>query len=296
MTATCRASSRTAATGWCSRNGVLVLALLAGDVARRVRRQDEQLIPLYAVGVFIVVHAVAGWGWSDITKRNDEPRWQRCIVDQRCRRVSRPRSSPSSSRSTKFTEGAWVPIIVIPLIVVLFHSIKQHYDDVSPKDSRCTTDYQPRRMNHTVVVLVGNVHRGVLEALAYARSLHPDHLLAVTVVSDEEEQERDRAGVERAASIDIPLEIVHSPYRELTRPVLRFIDELDARYDEQHHHGRPPRVRRRLVVGPAAPQPERPDPEGPPAVPQGHGRHLGAVPPRKIDDVGSRLTFWVGKT
>ena len=49
-------------------------------------------------------------------------------------------------------------------------------------------------MNHTVVVLVGGVHRGVLEALAYAQSLRPNHLLAVTVVSDEEEQER----IERA--------------------------------------------------------------------------------------------------
>ena len=85
-------------------------------------------------------------------------------------------------------------------------------------------------MNHTVVVLVGGVHRGVLDALAYAKSLAPNHLVAVTVVSDEEEQERiEKAWAER--NIDIPLEIVYSPYRELTRPILRFIDELDARYE-----------------------------------------------------------------
>jgi hypothetical protein len=85
-------------------------------------------------------------------------------------------------------------------------------------------------MNHTVVVLVGGVHRGVMEALAYAKSLAPNHLVAMTVVSDEEERERiERQWAER--NIDVPLEIVHSPYRELTRPVLRFIDELDARYD-----------------------------------------------------------------
>jgi hypothetical protein len=70
----------------------------------------------------------------------------------------------------------------------------------------------------------------VLEALAYAKSLHPDRLLAVTVVSDEEEQER----IERswsALDIDVSLEIVHSPYRELTAPIMRFVDELDARYE-----------------------------------------------------------------
>ena len=69
----------------------------------------------------------------------------------------------------------------------------------------------------------------MLEALAYSKSLAPNHLIAVTIVSDDEEQERIEKGwAERG--IDVPLEIVHSPYRELSRPVMRFIDELDARY------------------------------------------------------------------
>ena len=84
-------------------------------------------------------------------------------------------------------------------------------------------------MNHTVVVLVGGVHRGVLDALAYAKSLAPNHLLAMTIVADEEEQERVEQAWEEQG-IDIPLEIVYSPYRELSRPVLRFVDELDMRW------------------------------------------------------------------
>jgi len=118
---------------------------------------------------------------------------------------------------------------VIPVIVTVFKAIKSHYASVA-SSLRIPTEYRPRRMNHTVVVLVGSVHRGVLEALAYARSLHPDRLLAVTVVSDEEEQEK----IERswsALDIDVALEIVHSPYRELTAPIMRFVDELDARYE-----------------------------------------------------------------
>ena len=74
------------------------------------------------------------------------------------------------------------------------------------------------------------MHRGVLEALAYAKSLAPNHLVAMTIVSDEEEQERIEQQW-RERNIDVPLEIVHSPYRELARPVMRFIDELDARYE-----------------------------------------------------------------
>ena len=98
---------------------------------------------------------------------------------------------------TKFGEGAWIPIIVIPVIVALFKAIHHHYAGVAA-GLKVPADYKPRRMNHTVVVLVGSVHRGVLEALAYAKSLHPDRLLAVTVVSDEEEQERIEQRVARA--------------------------------------------------------------------------------------------------
>ena len=112
-------------------------------------------------------------------------------------------------------------------------------------------------MNHTVVVLVGTVHRGVLEALAYASSLHPNRLLAVTVVSDEEEQETHRAALGPSARST-------SRSRSCTRrtascrgPILRFIDELDARYDNDIITVVVPGVRGRVVVGPAAAQPER---------------------------------------
>jgi hypothetical protein len=65
-------------------------------------------------------------------------------------------------------------------------------------------------MNHTVVVLIGSVHQGVLQALAYAKSLAPNRLFAVSVVSDEEDQERLERQWE-AYHIDVPLEFVYSP-------------------------------------------------------------------------------------
>jgi hypothetical protein len=115
------------------------------------------------------------------------------------------------------------------MIVLLFKMIKTHYDAVGAA-LRVGSDYKPRRMNHTVVVLVGGVHRGVLEALAYAQSLSPNHLVAVSVVSEEADQEKLEQLWEDY-SIDVPLEIVYSPYRELTRPILRYVDELDARWE-----------------------------------------------------------------
>ena len=85
-------------------------------------------------------------------------------------------------------------------------------------------------INHTVVVLVGRIHKGVLKALDYAKSLRPQHLVAVYVCFDDD----DRAEIEaqwQAFGLTVPLEIVYSPYRELVRPIERYIDEIDERWN-----------------------------------------------------------------
>jgi amino acid transporter len=208
-------------------NGIVVLALAAGGLIVAFGGITTALIPLYAVGVFLsFTLSQSGMVRHHLRERHE--RW----------RLHATISGIGASVTfivlmivaiTKFADGAWVPLVVIPSIVVLFKAIKRHYSGVAA-GLRTPPDYRPRRMNHTVVVLVGSLHRGALEALAYAKSLAPNHLVAVTVVSDEEEQEKiEKAWYDR--NLDIPLEIVHSPYRELVRPVLRFVDELDARYE-----------------------------------------------------------------
>lgn len=208
-------------------NGILVLALTASGLIVAFGGVTTKLIPLYAVGVFVsFTLSQSGMVRHHLRERHEN--WRLHAV------ISGVGATATFGvlmivAITKFTRGAWVPMIVIPAIVLLFKAIKRHYDEVSSKLS-IAADYKPRRMNHTVIVLVGGLHRGVLEALAYARSLAPNRLIAVTVVSDEDEQERiEKAWAER--EIDTPLEIVHSPYRELSRPILRFVDELDARYE-----------------------------------------------------------------
>jgi amino acid transporter len=208
-------------------NGVIVLAVFAGLLIWVFGGKTNALIPLYAVGVF-TSFTLSQSGMVRHHLRHRDERW----------RLHATISGIGATATfvvlmivaiTKFKDGAWVPLIVIPAIVVLFRGIKSHYVKIADA-LRVAPDYRTRRMNHTVIVLVGGVHKGVLEALAYAKSLAPNRLVAVTVVSDEEEQERiEKAWAER--HIEIPLEIVYSPYRELTRPVLRFIDELDARYE-----------------------------------------------------------------
>jgi amino acid transporter len=208
-------------------NGVLVLALAAGGLIVAFGGVTTKLIPLYAVGVFLsFTLSQAGMVRHHLSER--ELHWQRGVAINAVGAVATAVVLVIIA-TTKFTSGAWVPLVVIPAIVVLFKAIKRHYASVAEALS-VQPDFKPRRMNHTVVVLVGSVHRGVLEALAYARSLAPNRLIAVSVVSDEDEQERIEKGWSER-DLDIPLEIVHSPYRELTRPILRYIDELDNRYE-----------------------------------------------------------------
>jgi amino acid transporter len=208
-------------------NGVLVLSLAAAALLVAFGGKTNALIPLYAVGVFLSF-TLSQAGMVRHHQKEREKGFKRNIV------INAVGSAATFVvllivGGTKFTSGAWVPLVVIPIIVLVFKSIKKHYATVAA-GLRVTPEYRTRKMNHTVVVLVGRVHRGVLDALAYARSLNPNHLVAVSVVSDESEQERLELQWEEYG-LDIPLEFVYSPYRELARPIMTFVDELDARYE-----------------------------------------------------------------
>jgi amino acid transporter len=209
-------------------NGIVVLALVAGLLIIGFGGVTSALIPLYAVGVFtgftlsqagMVVHhrEVKEKGWKRNQVLNAFGAMATFVV--LCVVVV-----------SKFTIGAWIPVVLIPLIVLGFKAIHRHYAHVS-RSIAIPDDYRSRRHRHTVIVLVGQVHRGVLDALTYARSLAPDRLLAVTVVHDEEQQ----AAIQRQWDrYEVPIELrtVYSPYRELSGPVMNLIDELDREWPD----------------------------------------------------------------
>jgi hypothetical protein len=80
-----------------------------------------------------------------------------------------------------------------------------------------------------MVVLVGTIHKGVIQALQYAQSLRPDHITAVHVASSEEEQEEMHRRWEEFG-FNVPLEIVMSPYRDINGAIMRYLEELDERW------------------------------------------------------------------
>ncbi|HEX7134672.1 MAG TPA: APC family permease [Iamia sp.] len=205
-------------------NGILILAAMAGVLITVFRAEVTLLIPLYAVGVFTgFTLSQAGMVRHHLRRR--EPNWQRGLVINVVGCIATG-IVLLVVVSSKFTDGAWIPAVVIPAIVMLFRAIHRHYQKVD-RALAVPAEYKARRRTHSVVVLVGRVTKGSLEAIAYARSLNPDRLLAVTVVADAEQQD----AITRAwAEHDIPIELrtLYSPYRELSRPIMRFVEEYDA--------------------------------------------------------------------
>ncbi len=208
-------------------NGVIFLSVAAALLLVAFGGVTNALIPLYAIGVF-TSFTLSQYGMVKHHQKVREKGYQRNIVINMTGAIATGVVLIIVA-VTKFTSGAWLPLVVIPLIMLLFKSIHRHYLGVS-KALQIPDDYKPPRMNHTVIVLVGSIHRGVLPAIAYAKSLHPNRLFAVSVATDEEDHRRiEEQWAEHG--IDVPLEILYSPYRELTRPVLLFVDEIDARWD-----------------------------------------------------------------
>ncbi|MDQ1728313.1 MAG: hypothetical protein QOD33_438 [Pyrinomonadaceae bacterium] len=123
--------------------------------------------------------------------------------------------------ATKFIHGAWIVVVVVPLLVLVFRAIHNHYVGVAKQLSTEGLG-ELRPIKHTVIVPISGIHRGVVSALQYAKSIAPDHVQAVYVDFDEEATIKLREKWERWGA-GVKLVVLPSPYRELTRPLLRYI-------------------------------------------------------------------------
>jgi amino acid transporter len=209
-------------------NGVLFLALVAGALIVAFQGDISKLIPLYAFGVF-TGFTLSQTGMVRHHRKHREPGWKWGMVVNAIGATTTGLIAVIVVVS-KFTEGAWIPAVLIPIMVMGFRAIGRHYDRGKVAVA-VEPGYWPRRETHTMVVLVGGVNKGVLHAVQYARSLNPDRIMAVTVASDDEERQR----IERQwhdYGVPIELHTVYSPYRELTAPIMQFIDELDERHGD----------------------------------------------------------------
>nr|MBA2437110.1 amino acid permease [Acidimicrobiia bacterium] len=209
-------------------NGILLLAAAAGILIVVFGGITNALIPLYAVGVF-TGFTLSQSGMVRHHLRVREKGWKRNTAVNAVGAVA-TFVVLAVVVVSKFTIGAWIPAIVIPMIVFLLRAIHRHYQRVAAL-LHVPEGYRPLPHTHTVVVLVGTIHQGVLAALTYARSLAPDRLIALSVVSSPEASQEIADQWQRHHLEGIELERRYSPYRELTQPVLKYLDELDAAYE-----------------------------------------------------------------
>src|SRR5205085_2765531 len=134
---------------------------------------------------------------------------------------------------TKFTHVAWAVVVVIALIVVMFRAINRHYRSVSAELSLAEAK-PPKPLGHRVIIPVSGIHRGVLPALRYAKSLcgESDHG-CINAVYDElnPQSTAELRGQWKKWGMDVPLKVIESPFRSITTPLINYIHAEAERND-----------------------------------------------------------------
>ncbi|MBA9004553.1 APC family permease [Thermomonospora cellulosilytica] len=214
-------------------NGIIILAAMAGLLVYAFQAEVTKLIQLYIVGVFVSftlsqIGMVRHWNRHLRTERDPRERARM----HRSRAINAVGGTVTGAvlvivLLTKFTHGAWIVCIAMPVLFALMKGIRRHYDTVARELAPTGEDVVLPARNHAVV-LVSKIHKPTLRALAYARATRPSTLEAVTVAVDPEEVARLREEWE-ALDLPVTLKILDSPYREVTRPVLDYVKKVRRR-------------------------------------------------------------------
>ncbi|KRC63550.1 DNA-binding protein [Aeromicrobium sp. Root236] len=211
-------------------NGIILLAVAAVALIQAYDAEVTRLIQLYIVGVFVSFN-LSQLGmirhWNRHLRTEQDP------AERSRMKRSRVVNSIGLGMTatvlvivliTKFLAGAWIAIVAMIAIFLLMRGIGRHYDRVSAELAIDDSDVAlPARVH--AIVLVSKLHKPTMRALSYARVSRPNSLEALTVEFDPAETEALMKQWEDL-EIPIPLKVVNSPYRELVRPVIRYVKEL----------------------------------------------------------------------
>ncbi|MGW2291655.1 amino acid permease [Streptomyces phaeochromogenes] len=213
-------------------NGIMALAVVAGLLLWGFRANVTNLIHLYILGVF-TSFTLSQTGmvrhWNGELRATTDPALRR---RHHSARVINALGAVVTGLvlvivlATKFLQGAWLAVLAAIVLWVMMRGIRRHYDATSAE--LAVTDPREELVPPSRVlgiVLVSTLHKPTLRALSYARALRPDRLEALTVSVDRDEALALRERWEEYG-IDVPLKVVDSPYREVTRPVVGYVRSL----------------------------------------------------------------------
>ena len=210
-------------------NGILVLSFAAGTLIIIFNGDTHALIPLFAIGAFLAFTLsqsgmVVHW-WRERGKS-----WLPKALANAVGALA-TLTTLAVVIFSKFLDGAWITVLLIPLIVLGFRKISTHYQQARKQFSLkglppSLKPFQPTR----VVIPISGVHRGVVGAVNFARSIS-DNVTAVFVELEPGEGEKTRLEWESWWP-DVPVVIVPSPYRSVVAPLMKFLDETDAQHND----------------------------------------------------------------
>src|SRR5947209_1207280 len=209
--------------------GIIFLAALAGLLLVAFKGNTASLINLYAVGVFLSVTLSQGGmvlHWWRL--RREHKGWRRSMIINGLGAFTTLIVALVIA-ITKFLEGAWIVVVLIPLLVLMFLAISRHYNRVE-HERVSDIPIHPQDIRHRVIVPIAGLDRAAIQSLAYARSI-TKHVIAVHVAIDEDDANKVREAWERwqkhlAEEEETQLIIIESPYRSLSRPLLAYIDTI----------------------------------------------------------------------
>jgi amino acid transporter len=211
-------------------NGIVVLSGFALALLVVFQGETHALLPLYAVGVFMSF---------TISQAGMVRRWRRTRGEGWRWRIAVNGIGAFATgivmvtlAVTKFSEGAWIVVLVIPILVAAFMMMHRHYDEVAAELSLGGLELPPE-FQHTVLVLVGDVHRGVVRAVQYARTLAPTASVRGVYVETDPSRTFQIEAKWATWGFGVPLVVLSSPYRSLLRPFLEYVDQLQAGGDDR---------------------------------------------------------------
>ena len=223
--------------------GIIALALIASIILIIFKASVTRLIPLYAIGVFLSFTLSQGGmalRWYKIGKlKPDEEKVERgstlrFVKDWPVKMTVNGFGATCTAvvmmvfAITKFRDGAWVVLILIPILVAAFWLIHRHYNNLAKKLSLDNFGIiPPHTMRHRVIMPVSGVHQGTLAALRYARMLSDD-VTAVHVVIEPADAEKVRAKWETWGE-GVRMVLLDSPYRLFIEPILGYISEITSK-------------------------------------------------------------------
>jgi amino acid transporter len=218
-------------------NGIIVLTVISLILLVTTRAQVNGLVPFYAIGVF-TGFSMAGFGMAKYHKRVKEPGWKRRLIINRTAAVYTG-IVVIIFAVVKFTEGAWVIVIIFPALVFLLIRLNREYrmeDEVLENiEDRRAAGIPPRQPNYSrrvVLIFVDDVDLATLAAIRYARGLRPTTLRAVHFVIDSARAQQLHEKWIRFGQ-DIPLEMIDAPDRRLTRASLELVSRAAAQKSTQ---------------------------------------------------------------